>query len=213
MAGMKGFSCMYHWDIVQLQYHDMWRHMGAFCHWALLYWGDFHNFKWIQIVQLSDWELQQYWPSFLGIESKAFNSNFPFKHIPFENVQRNLFSQKKPLVLFFPKQQKMYKNYGLCMTKADNFFGYLFAWYIPDFPNSQISSNPPNCYQQCLVQMIYWHMAHQLHKWLSLANTWIIPRYNLRDMSSTYIEISLLLLQLKEIKKTCKQDYLVTYEI
>ena len=46
-------------------------------------------------------EKQQYWPSFLGIESKAFNSNFPFKHIPFENVQRNLFSQKKPLVLIF----------------------------------------------------------------------------------------------------------------
>ena len=105
----------------------------------------------------------------------------------------------------------MYKNCELCMTIADNFFGYLFAGYIPDFPNSQISSNPPNCYQQCLVQMIYWHMAHQLHKWLSLANTWIIPRYNLHDMSSTYIEISPLLLQLKEIEKLCKLKRLPSY--
>ena len=94
-------------------------------------------------------------PLFWVLRARLSTPIFLSNIFPLKMSKETYFHKKTHQFLFFPKQQKMYKNYGLCMTKADNFFGYLFARYIPDFPNSQISSNPPNCYQQCLVQMIY----------------------------------------------------------
>ena len=190
---MRGFCCMYHLDIVPWYVETY----GSFLPLSFTLLGKFPQFQMNSNCSAVRVRATAIMAPFLvlrtGLSTPIFLSNI----FPLKMSKETYFHKKTISSYFFLNSRKCTKTvYFVCKTLADNFSGHFFVWYIPDFPNSQTSSNPPNFYQQYLALMIYWHKEHQLHKSLWLANTWIIPPYNLRDKNSTYIEISPLLLQL-----------------